>query len=69
MKYNESFVLKLSEILFGSFPTKHHFPPSPLTGRVTGDLGERCELQAGNARDFPHNAHKVSETDYAVACF
>lgn len=35
------------------------FPWSPLTGEVSLDIGERCELQAGNARDFPHNAHKV----------
>lgn len=40
------------------------FPPS-----LTGNVGERCELQAGYTRDFPHNAHKVSESDYVVACF
>lgn len=51
------------------FSTNRRFPPSPLAGRASVDPGERCELQAGNARDFPHNAHKVSETDYVVACF
>lgn len=68
-KNNESFVFKLKEVLFVSFTMKHLLPLSHLTGRVSLDSAEMRELQAGNDRDFPHNAHKVSVTDYVVACF
>jgi len=59
----------MNKVLFGSFTTKRHLPPSALTGRVNLEPAEMYELQSGNARDFPHNAHKVSVTDCVVACF
>lgn len=48
---------------------KHLLPPSHLTGKVSLDSAEMRELQAENARDFPHNARNVSVTDYVIACF